>query len=220
MKKTLYLSIILALAACSSEPTEEIDEQRLRDSIRAELEEEMLAEKEVLKFNPTPYKEVPLSKIEYPGALQFKRTWVDANGDNIAVFTQTDEELYMLHYAFPNGSPILKRKVIDFVRDCPFDVTLEFVEKTIEVTDLDNDNFGEVSFMYKTACRSDMSPATLKYLTIEDGAKYIIRGSELMDFGYEEPYGGEMNIDASFENGPTSFLVHAKKVWMENYRFD
>ena len=220
MKKTLYLSVILALAACSSEPTEEIDEQRLRDSIRAELEEEMLAEKEVLKFNPTPSKEVPLSEIEYPGAVQFKRTWVDANGDNIAVFTKTDEELYMLHYAFPNGSPILKRKVIDFVRDCPFDVTLEFVENTIEVTDLDNDNFGEVSFMYKTACRSDMSPATLKYLTIEDGEKYIIRGSELMDFGYEEPYGGEMNIDASFENGPTSFLVHAKKVWMENYRFD
>lgn len=74
--------------------------------------------------------------------------------------------------------------------------------------------------MYEKACRSDVSPAELKYLTIENGEKYIIRGSELMDFGYEEPYGGEMTIDAKFKNDPTVFLDHAKRVWNENYRFE
>ena len=41
-----------------------------------------------------------------------------------------------------------------------------------------------------------------------------------MDFGYEEPYGGEMTIDAKFKNGPTVSLDHAKRVWNENYRFE
>lgn len=221
MKKYLFIVLLTVLSSCSSQ--DEIDEQRLRDSIRAELEEEMKGESESssseLKFNPNPSKEIPISELEYAGRVVHKLNWVDANGDNIALFTMTDEELYMFHYAFPNGSPILKRKVMDFVRDCPFDMTLKFIEETIEITDLDSDNFGEISFMYKTACRSDVSPATLKYLTIEDGEKYIIRGTELIDFGSEEPYGGEMEIDASFQRGPREFLSHAKSKWFQNNKF-
>ncbi len=224
MNKLYFFLCGLLLLSCSSESTEQIDEQRLRDSIRAELEEEMKQDgnniTNAMPFDDSPSKTQPLSSVQFEGSVVTSRAWVDANGDNLAVFTSTGEEIYMYHYVFPDGSPSLKRRVLDYERDCPFDKTLGFKQNTIEVTDLDHDNYGEISFMYEKACRSDVSPAVLKYLTIENGEKYIIRGSELMDFGYEEPYGGEMTIDAKFKNGPTVFLDHAKRVWNENYRFE
>jgi hypothetical protein len=45
------------------------------------------------------------------------------------------------------------------------------------VTDLDHDGVGEVTFAYLLNCAGDVSPARLKLLVLEDGAKYIIRGS-------------------------------------------
>jgi len=171
------------------------------------------------QFNPNPEKIRSTGGLYFNGRVLFTKGWIDQNGDNLAIFTESGDEIYMFHYAFPNGSPILKRKVMDFVRNCEFDRTLEFVDGTIEITDLDNDNMGELSFMYKMACRSDVSPCDLKYLTLENGEKYIIRGSEFIDYGDGQTAGGEKNIDPSFKNGPTEFLNHANRVWDKFYIF-
>ena len=55
-------------------------------------------------------------------------------------------------------------KVYDFEKNCDYDLTLEFIENSIEVTNLDNNNFGEITFAYKKACISDVSPKDLKLL--------------------------------------------------------
>jgi hypothetical protein len=220
MNKLMFPFITLLLFSCSSEAEPQLNEQQLRQTIREELREEMnnnsKNEDQGLNFNTNPSKVQPVSRISYEGSIITSRAWIDANGDNLAVFTKKGYEIYMFHYAFPNGVPVLKRKVQDFETGCEFDVTLEFIQNTIELTDLDNDNYGEISFLYKKACRSDVSPLEMKYLTIENGDKYIIRGSELMDYGDGDLYGGEMNIDASFQNGPPAFLSHAKGVWQRN----
>ena len=55
----------------------------------------------------------------------------------------------------------------DQTEKCDADMTVELRDAALEVTDLDRDGFGELTFAYALNCTSDMSPATLKLLTIE-----------------------------------------------------
>lgn len=86
---------------------------------------------------------------------------------------------------------------------------MAFLDGATEVTDLDADGFGELTFAYSLACRSDMSPARLKLLMLENGEKFILRGTtNVPGVG-----GGQYTVDASFKAGPPALLEHAKKVW-------
>src|SRR5690606_29174293 len=74
------------------------------------------------------------------------------------------------------------------------------------------DGIGEVAFAYRADCVSDMSPVTVKLLLLENGDKYILRGTTRI----EDPggaYGGDLKVDPSFTKGPKEFLAHAKALW-------
>jgi hypothetical protein len=59
-----------------------------------------------------------------------------------------------------------------------------------------------------------VSPKVLKLIIIENGDKYIIRGTTLLNInGYKR--GGEKNIDESFNNAPKVFLTNSNKIWSE-----
>ncbi|MBM4780247.1 MAG: hypothetical protein GQE15_21310 [Archangiaceae bacterium] len=96
----------------------------------------------------------------------------------------------------------------DFVETCPFDLLLEVVEGSVEVTDLNDDGMAEVSFAYLLACRSDVSPASAKLLLYEGAAKYALRGSA-QDMGG----GGEFTADPAFEKAPKGFRAFAEAKW-------
>ena len=81
----------------------------------------------------------------------------------------------------------------------------EFGKTTTAISDLDNDNIGEITFAYRIMCSSDMSPWTLKLLTLENGDKYILRGTTKIQ-SPDEIYGGDLTVDDSFKNGPKEFL--------------
>ncbi len=151
------------------------------------------------------------TKLNYDGDIVFKHIWQDQNGENIVLFTKQERKLYAYHYAI-DSEPKLLRKVYDYEEDCEFDLFLEFIEKSFTVTDLNNDNLGEVTFAYKKGCISDVSPLDLKLLILENGNKYIIRGSTQIIMG-EESYGGNKEIDPSFDKAPDHFLSHANTVW-------
>jgi len=80
---------------------------------------------------------------------------------------------------------------------------------------MDNNNLGEITFAYKLACISDASPLTLKLLILENGNKYIIRGTTKVDLGPEYRIESTKSIDPSFDKAPKSFLLHAKKTWKD-----
>ena len=101
----------------------------------------------------------------------------------------------------------------DFVEKCEFDLTLEVVEGSIEVTDLDADGEAEVSFLYRQACRSDVSPLTAKLLMYEGATKYALRGETRERVGETEYVGGDFKVDPSFEQAPKAFLEFAKAKW-------
>ena len=77
---------------------------------------------------------------------------------------------------------------------------------------LDADGVAELTFAYRTTCTSDVSPLTLKLLMLEQGAKYILRGSTRVDVGGGERMGGERQPDAALKKVP-DFRAHAEEVW-------
>ncbi len=101
----------------------------------------------------------------------------------------------------------------DFVERCEFDLTLEVIEGSIRLTDLDDDGEPEVSFIYRTACRSDVSPLTAKLLLYEGSTQYALRGTTRERVGEREYVGGEFTVDPSFEQGPRPFIEFARAQW-------
>ncbi|MEM6801881.1 MAG: hypothetical protein AAF696_10795 [Bacteroidota bacterium] len=189
MKNILYAFLAFVFVACSSPNTKEVAELKILDT-------------------PT----FDINKLDYEGQIISKKIWEDSNGENIALFTQKEEELFVFHFAIHGEEAKLLRRVYDFEKDCEFDLFLEFFDQSIEVTDLDKDNLGELTFAYKKGCISDVSPVDQKLLMLENGEKYIIRGNTTLKLG-PEIIKGIKNIDPSFEAAPDTFLLHADKLW-------
>ncbi|WP_294818232.1 M949_RS01915 family surface polysaccharide biosynthesis protein [uncultured Flavobacterium sp.] len=179
-------------------------------------------------------KQLPVG-IKYEGKLKSATRWTDANGDNIALITETgahqstkfkhdsydgqDAELFAYHFKMENGKPKLLWKVYDFVSDCPLDLTASFDD--FHITDIDKNGTAEVWMLYKTACRGDVSPAEMKLIMYENGKKHAMRGTEKILQGIDEngtkSYdGGEYKFDPAFTSAPESFRTHALKQW-NNY---
>jgi hypothetical protein len=104
-------------------------------------------------------------------------------------------------------------KAKDFVNGCPFDLTLELVDGSIEVTDLDDDGEAEISFLYKLTCRSDVSPLSGKLLMYEGATKYAVRGDTRERVGEKEYMGGQYTLDPAFASAPKPFVEFAKAKW-------
>lgn len=170
--------------------------------------------------------------IAYEGKLKSATRWTNANGDNIALISETgeyrnpkfqhdgedgtDAELFAYHFIVKDGKPSLSWKVYDFVSDCPVDLTASFND--FRVTDLDKNGMAEVWMVYKTACRGDVSPAEMKIIMYENGKKYAIRGTEKIFQGLDEKGnksydGGEYQFDQAFLKSAKEFRTFAEKLW-------
>lgn len=103
----------------------------------------------------------------------------------------------------------------DFVEACEFDLSLEVVEGSIRLTDLDEDGEPEVSFLYRLGCRSDVSPLTAKLLLYEGGTKYALRGQSKEQVGEAEFAGGDFTADKAFGQAPKAFLEFATGQWRQ-----
>ena len=169
------------------------------------------------------------SEISYSGSIVTGKRWADNNGENILILTKTkirtkpDEyyqetlsssELYGYHYVRSGDRYKLLWKINDFIKDCEFDLTLDFINNSLTITDLDNDGVAESTFLYKMACRSDVSPAGLKLMMHENDNKYALRGNMYINIqGYKE--GGSYKIDNAFYSAPDVFLDYAKEQWRD-----
>lgn len=142
--------------------------------------------------------------------------FTDSAGEHVVTFSLTSRargdtksrDLLVTHLA--GKQEVWRAK--DFVTDCEFDLELDLLEGSIEVTDLDGDGAAEVSFLYRLGCRSDVSPLTVKLLMYEGATKYALRGDSRERVGENEFMGGEFRADPAFDNAP-AFLAHAKARW-------
>lgn len=170
------------------------------------------------------------SGLDTRGEVVGGARWEDATGENLLVLTQVpefqhgsdpdlrDAELYGYQFTEQGGTWRQVWKIQDFVRECPNDITASHIADSVAVTDLDQDGTAENSFLYRIACRGDVSPATQKLMMHEGASKYALRGTARIEMG-GEGYGGEYTVDTAFDGAPTSFLEHAKERW-EMYRME
>jgi hypothetical protein len=161
-----------------------------------------------------------------PGTLQHGLRWRDRNGENLVIFSRVETprprasaRLTVRHWLL-GARPRLLREVKDLVGGCEFDLTAKFLPASFGVTDLDGDGLGEVTFAYEQTCRSDVSPAALKLLVLENGDKYILRGETSVKVSDRERVGGGYTVDPSFRRAPKTFLPHAATVWARVVRED
>lgn len=150
-------------------------------------------------------------------------SWTDSKGDNLAVFSASaksktrgettilSKTLFVDVFTGKNGKLKKARTVKEVLNNCEFDLTNEFLDTSVGVTDLDGDGLGELAFAYRTSCRSDVSPAQMKLLILEGPHKHILRGTTRVRPGGGETFGGDFSPD--FKGAPQAFLDHAAKLW-------
>ncbi len=176
-------------------------------------------------------KDVPPS-AKYDGKIVASASWTDKNGFNILLVSETKEkktrdtkmngkylegeeahskELFGYHYLVKDNSSEQLWKIQDFVKDCDADLALDYIKNSLEITDINKNGIAESIFTYRLGCRSDVSPLGYKLLMHEGKDKYAIRGEQIINIKNTKPYGGSMNVDASFNKAPEGFLDFAKK---------
>jgi hypothetical protein len=164
--------------------------------------------------------------MPHEGRLVAAKRWTDRLGENTLILTQTgkrrasrceygeevcsDAEVYAYHYVRSGASTSLVWRTTDFERGCSFDLYAGYLPESIAVTDLDADGVAESSFMYLLACRSDVSPATLKLIMHEGAQKYAARGSSRPRGAR---MGGEMQLDQAFARAPRAFGEFVRVQW-------
>jgi len=172
--------------------------------------------------------ELPVG-VDYEGNLVAARRWEDGQGTNYVLLTRTEDLgtpsphqsglevysawLYGYHYRQRDSGFELLRRIKDFVMECDLDLMLEHIPDSLAITDLDGDGLSEVTFLYELACRGDVSPPTLKLMMLEDGEKYAIRGTSIVDVGNGERYGGAKGFGEEFVSAPAALRDFASRHW-------
>lgn len=162
------------------------------------------------------------TEIKYDGKVVNAIEWIDKNGNNIVVVTETgiiesksgddnkSASLYAAHYISSKNSYALTWKITDFVKECPVDIEANFIPNTFQITDLNKDSVTEVWLMYKAACHRDVSPCAMKIIMHQGKQKFAIRGRNKVKVSETETEGGEYTEDKAFVEGPKQFRDFAK----------
>lgn len=163
--------------------------------------------------------------VNVPGTLHKALAWTDSNGENLVVFAKReilkqsaggeDSGYLDVQHVLLGPTPKVLRHVKDQTEGCDADLMVNFRDAALELTDLDKNDIGELTFAYSMSCTSDVSPARLKLLTIENGHKYILRGETVSLAavpGTNAVANGGTYV-ADFGKAPPVFLEHAKASW-------
>lgn len=172
------------------------------------------------------------TNLTYIGQVQDVCRWADIDGEHITLTAETgefpsiseqydgyrDAELYAYDYLVHNDTFEQSWKVYDYIKGCPVDIEIGFVNGTFQITDLNKDGRGEVWIMYQVACHGDISPPVMKVVMYEGQQKFAMRGRGRVKLSaYESGYeGGEYAFDRAFLNGPDEFRAFAKQLWRDN----
>ena len=120
--------------------------------------------------------------------------------------------LYATLYAETADGHQQRWLIQDRVDACVFDITAAFTAPPVAVSDADADGEPEIWVSYRTACRSDVSPATLKLIGYEGSQKYALRGTARINLG-DSSDGGTYQADAALIKAP-ALLKQADQLWM------
>lgn len=180
-----------------------------------------------------PANEIPKG-MSYKGTVQKAVSWADTLGKHFVILAEEgpvpskdkkdslgfceeeeckDKYLYAYHFVQGKDSVQIVWKVMDYEKQCSFDLYASFETRSLTVTDLNKDGIPETWFIYKTTCTSDVSPRTMKLFMIEGNKKHIIRGSSRVKISSTEYLGGERKFDSNFNMSSQPVKDFAVKLW-------
>lgn len=188
-----------------------------------------------IKLIPISNRDIPKG-IKYEGAMRDALYWRDNIGEHIVITSETgpysdysegeygrSAELFAYHFALNSGIAKQTWKVYDFIKSCPLDLGVKFVQNVIvqntqQITDLNNDGIMEVWLIYTLQCASDVSPSNMKIIMYSGNKKFAMRGfSKLVDvLGFGTELGGDFELDNEFLAGPKIFIEYAVFLWEKN----
>lgn len=224
MKKIAFIiSPIFFLLACGEQS--ENSDQNDNDHVGTEEAVEEVLE---IDINLNKISEIP-SDCVFEGDEIDAYSWVDENGLNYFIRTigelttvageddlsdpVSTQYLFAYHYTKENSKAEAKllKETTDFIKDCEFDVLVSHEFDALTLTDIDDNGIGEITFIYRTACTSDVSPSTQKLIMLQNGDKFPLRGeTKVMEVG------GEFTVGEEFSNAPAGFQEHAEQLWSEH----
>lgn len=157
--------------------------------------------------------------VSIAGAFKAARRWTDRNGENLLILTRSADvgdstlvrsggeviwssEIHGYHFVGRGAGYRLLWQTIDFVRECPYDIFLDYAAGSLQVTDADRDGVAETTYVYNVDCMSDLSPAKMKLILHEGATKYAIRGTQdlrAVSADYPAP---AMQVDPSLASRP------------------
>ncbi|MBE9608373.1 M949_RS01915 family surface polysaccharide biosynthesis protein [Chitinilyticum piscinae] len=144
--------------------------------------------------------------VELRGKLVDALRWQDADGDNLLLLSEWNEEgkvteeapdgsrsayLAAAHYQLGGAKPRRLWLLNDSVQDCGFDVAAAFDLSATRVVDADGDGRAETLLGYSMTCTSDVSPYTYKLITHAGAQKYALRGLDRYGVLYRDEETGE-----------------------------
>lgn len=193
--------------------------------------------------------------IRVKGNVQEAWKWTDATGDNVLILSQvppfgaTDEEggeegqtseLYASVYKNINGNYVESWLLTDAEKNCPLDLTCNFLPGSTTITDIDSNGIAEIKVQYALTCRGDVSPANMKLVMFENGRQYMLKGARWVKAEPEDVFDvteenvnleklpakkdeidqmmqgfGRYESEKEFTHAPPAFLSFAKKEWLK-----
>lgn len=164
-------------------------------------------------------------EMEYRGQVKHAVEWQDAAGRHWLITTETGDEpngepghsdAFVFAYQFLGEAGGQQRvdTFMDFVADCPVDLTAEFLGSMPTVTDLDSDGYTEIWLVYQLACRGDVSPAGMHVVLYLGGQRYTMQGTRKIIYPDEEQEGGNFQFDEAFLALPAPFRAFAQELWV------
>lgn len=163
--------------------------------------------------------------VQASGRVVAVATWQESNGEHLLVQSIREEAwkedtrsayLYGYHFLKTGNTYTQQWKIQDFVKECPVDITLEYLPDSPKVEDLDGDGQAETLLLYTLACKGDVSPDDMKLILHKGQTKYAIRGTRGLRIQGKLAEKPDMRVDASLKNAPVALQKAAVNWWKTN----
>jgi hypothetical protein len=122
-------------------------------------------------------------------------------------------KLFAYHFIEKGNDLEQQWKVYDFEKECPLDILASFSKESVQLTDLNKNGIPEIWMIYKTYCKGDVSPSTMKLIMYEGKQKYAMRGTSKVRVSEKEFMGGEYKFDKAFEASTSTIKKYAQQLW-------
>jgi len=160
-------------------------------------------------------------KIKQEGNIIKALEWKEATEKHFLVLYESLKDtndartakLFAYHFIEKGNDLEQQWKVYDFEKECPLDILASFSKESIQLTDLNKNGIPEIWMIYKTYCKGDVSPSTMKLIMYEGKQKYAMRGSSKVRVSVKDFAGGEYKFDKAFEASTSAIKKFAQQLW-------